>query len=79
MPFAFGCTIESLEAESTDSLWNPKFTKEFQDFAFKIVKLNQFAIYMNNNENPAKDFISRMTNIDNMSKVMKQAVCCNFC
>lgn len=59
-PIVLGATLEGIDVQSTDEDWNATFVKKIKDLTYKLVELSSFALYMNLDEDPNKDFISRM-------------------
>eukprot|EP00761_Pharyngomonas_kirbyi_P013510 gb/GECH01013539.1/.p1 GENE.gb/GECH01013539.1/~~gb/GECH01013539.1/.p1 ORF type:complete len:3191 (+),score=691.51 gb/GECH01013539.1/:1-9573(+) len=47
-PFVVGFTLEEISARSTDENWAYTFMKNAQDIVFKLVKLEKFSLYLNN-------------------------------
>ena len=46
-PFAFGCTIRQLSAQSTDGEWRPRFVSQTDtDVMHKIWRLQDFSLYL---------------------------------
>lgn len=59
-PISFGMTLESILIQSTDKEYKPTFMKEIQEETFKLLELNKFSMYLNDDQDPSKDFISKM-------------------
>jgi hypothetical protein len=52
--------LESIIIQSTDKDFTPTFMREIGDMTYKLLDLHKFAMYLNNWEDPNRDFISRM-------------------
>jgi hypothetical protein len=69
--------IENILVSSTDKDYKIVYTKEVAPITYKLVELNNFSIYLNNFEDPEKDFITNMVNklsIEEISNFLQKLV-----
>lgn len=46
--------------QSTDQDWKTTFVRKIESLTYKLVELKHLSLYMNLDEDPSKDFVSRM-------------------
>lgn len=73
-----GATLEGIDVQSTDEDWNATFVKKIKSLTYKLVELSSFALYMNLDEDPNKDFISRMQGLplSQVHDLLQESVSC---